>query len=170
MPSRRQRKNFNLNDFLQKREIEKKSLVLATGVFDVLHQEHLAFLQAAKKEADLFLLGIESDKRVRIIKGKDRPIHSEEKRLETILSLGIVDAAFILPEQFEKSADHQALIRKISPEVLAVSLSTPHLKEKKEIIKKYGGELKVVRPHQEGFSSTAIIQSWGKSKKDEVKE
>ncbi len=55
-------------------------IVLVTGVFDLLHQEHVIFLAKAKSGGDLLIVAIESDMRVKKIKGNDRPIQGQADR------------------------------------------------------------------------------------------
>src|SRR5688572_18097608 len=108
-------------ELLEQARKQKKKIVLVTGVFDVLHEEHKRFLEAARKEGDFLLIGIESDVRVRTMKGENRPYFSEEKRKDHLEAWNIANSVFILPEQFSRPADHDALIAQIRPDVLAVS-------------------------------------------------
>lgn len=136
-----------------------QALVLVTGVFDVFHQEHLNFLQKAKAAGDVLLVGIETDERVKAIKGPDRPVNNEQTRLNHMQNIGIVDQAFLLPVDFDDAREHRALLRKIQPDVLAVSSHTPHLEAKREIVQGVGGQLKVVHQHNPKISTTKIIKS-----------
>ena len=136
-----------------------KKLTLVTGVFDVLHQEHQGFLKAAEQLADYLVVGIESDLRVKALKGEGRPINSQEVRKKNLEDLGIADLVFILPEQFSERENHQALIDEIKPDFLAVSEHSPFLDVKREIIESVGGKLVVVRQHNPEISSTKIINS-----------
>jgi glycerol-3-phosphate cytidylyltransferase len=135
-----------------------KVITLVTGVFDLFHQEHLHFLQKAKELGDILIVGIESDVRVRKMKGEGRPIQNQETRLATIQNLPFVDIAFILPEDFSKPADHDQLIKEIHPAYLAVSSHTAHQKEKQAILAKYGGEVKVVLDQNPAVSTTLLKQ------------
>ncbi len=81
----------NLEDFLTHRKQQQKTLTLVTGVFDLLHEEHLRFLQKAKKTADFLLVGVESDLRVRQMKGQNRPLNDQLHRLQNLQKLGIAD-------------------------------------------------------------------------------
>ncbi|MFZ5438330.1 MAG: adenylyltransferase/cytidyltransferase family protein [Patescibacteria group bacterium] len=137
--------------------IEKK--VLVTGVFDVLHQEHINFLLAAKKYGTKLVIGLESDHRVRQLKGKNRPIFNQQQRKKNLEKLAIADKVFILPEKFNTKADHLRLIKKLKPAVLAVSSHTAHLKEKQAIMKEVGGELKIVYQHNPAVSSSKLINN-----------
>lgn len=92
------------------------TVVLVTGVFDVLHKEHVAFLKKAKALGGTLYVGLESDVRVSALKGPTRPVNSEKVRKENIEKLGIADTVFILPEQFSRPEDHRALFKKILSE------------------------------------------------------
>lgn len=134
-----------------------KKKVLVTGVFDVLHQEHFNFLLAAKKYGTELIVGLESDSRVRQLKGDNRPIFSQQQRKKNLEKLAIADKVFILPEKFNSKADHLQLINKLKPDILAVSSHTAHLKEKQAIMKEVGGELKIVYQHNPAISSSKLI-------------
>ena len=134
-----------------------QTVVLVTGVFDVLHQAHQEFLKLARKQGDILIVGLEADKRVRELKGDDRPVNDQQTRLANIE--GLVDAAFILPGDFHLVEKREALIKELKPNVLAVSSHTAHLEEKQRIMELVGGELRVVYDHQPDISSTKMIHS-----------
>lgn len=137
----------------------QKVKVLVTGVFDVLHFEHKNFLKKAKGLGDILLVGVESDKRVREIKGKGRPINLQEKRVESLRNLGIANKVFVLPEKFSESKDHLKFLKKIKPDFLAVSSHTAHLEKKKEIMSQVEGKLVVVHEQNPKISTTKIIKN-----------
>lgn len=157
----------NLDQFLEDRQKRKLSLTLVTGVFDLLHQEHLNFLQAAKKTADLLIVGLESDRRVKEIKGPDRPINEQNRRLANLAEKGIADLVFILPEDFKSSSAHEALIDKIRPDNLAVSAHTSFIAEKRRIMNKFTGKLIVVHEHNPNYSSTRLLRKKKMKEKNE---
>lgn len=131
--------------------------VLVTGVFDVLHQEHINFLKNAKKLGAYLVVGIESDFRVKKIKGEGRPINKQDERKQALQKLKIADEVMVLPEKFETYAEHKRLIEDIKPDFLAVSSHTLHLDEKRKIIEECGGKLVVVHQHNPKISSTQIL-------------
>lgn len=147
----------NLDNFLVERQRLNKSLTLVTGVFDLLHEEHFIFLKKAKNLADLLLIGLESDARVKQMKGPDRPINNQADRLENLQKLGIADFVFILPEQFSKPLDHQALIAKVKPNFMAISSNTLFQAEKAKILAKFSAKLVIVHDFNPDFSSSKII-------------
>ena len=140
-----------------KKKWKDKRVVLVTGCFDVLHEAHKRFLQAAKKEGDVLLAGLESDKRVRQMKGKGRPVNPVKVRLKNLDKLGIADFVFELPENMQDPKMQEKIIQSLGVKVLAVSSHTKHQKAKKLILDKYGGRVKVVMKHDPRFSSTQII-------------
>ncbi|MBT4124363.1 MAG: adenylyltransferase/cytidyltransferase family protein [Candidatus Pacebacteria bacterium] len=137
---------------------QKETKVLVTGVFDVLHQEHKKFLQAAKRAGDYLVIGLESDFRVKKIKGVQRPVFTQDKRKKNLEKWHIADEIFILPSKFGSIKDHLSLIKKVNPDILAVSEHTSHLARKRKILKKIGGEVRVVRNHNPDFSTTKSLQ------------
>jgi len=98
----------NLNKLRQK--FPKKKIILISGCFDILHIGHIGFIEAAKKQADILVIGILSDKFVKKRKGQSRPIFTEMERLKLIVSLEIVDYAFIMDTN-----DVDTVLQELSP-------------------------------------------------------
>ncbi len=132
-------------------------LVLATGVFDLLHAEHIKFLKQAKQAGDCLLVGVETDSRVEKLKGEDRPVQSEKQRMQKLKSANLADAVFLLPKKFDKKENHLALIKLLEPQILAVSERSPNLKQKRNIMQQVGGRVAIVHPHNPKVSTTKII-------------
>jgi rfaE bifunctional protein nucleotidyltransferase chain/domain len=137
---------------------KNKTIVLATGVFDLLHQAHQEFLKKAKKAGDILFVGIETDTRVKQMKGLNRPIENQKTRLKKVSQLQIVDYVFLLPQKFDSPQDHETLIATVKPNILAVSSHTSFLKEKQKILKKYGGKVKIVLKKDESISTTKLVE------------
>jgi cytidyltransferase-like protein len=132
--------------------------ILVTGVFDILHSEHKKLLSAAKKLGGILLVGIETDTRVRRLKGPGRPINPLRLRLKNLQQLGIADQVFSLPKKFNDLNHFRALINQIRPDILAVSASTPNLPSKRRIMKHFAGRVVVVLPHNPYISTTKLIK------------
>lgn len=133
--------------------------ILVTGCFDVLHSEHLKLLRAAKKLGGQLLVGLETDTRVRQLKGPGRPVTKLAARLRALRQLGVADRVFALPEQFNNLNHFTNLIKKLRPDILAVSSSTPNLSSKRRIMEKSGGKVVVVLPHNPEISTTKMLKS-----------
>jgi len=74
-----------------------KKLVATNGCFDLLHVGHVRYLQAARALGDLLVVGLNSDRSVRELKGKGRPITAERDRAEILAALQCVDVVTIFP-------------------------------------------------------------------------
>ncbi|HEX5426304.1 MAG TPA: adenylyltransferase/cytidyltransferase family protein, partial [Candidatus Acidoferrales bacterium] len=68
-----------------------RKIVLANGIFDLLHVGHVRYLQAAKNEADILLVAINSDSSTRAQKGPGRPVMTERARAAVVAALAAVD-------------------------------------------------------------------------------
>ena len=92
---------------------KRKKIVFTNGCFDILHIGHIKYLEEAKNCGDILILGLNSDKSVQKLKGKNRPINTESDRAYILASLEVVDYLVIFQEDtpFE-------LINLIKPDVL----------------------------------------------------
>ena len=91
-----------------------RTVVFANGVFDLLHVGHVRYLQAARKEADLLIVGVNSDASTRSLKGAGRPILTERARASLVAALAAVNYVVIFDE-----LDVNALLREFQPDVHA---------------------------------------------------
>ena len=96
----------------QRRQLDGSTVALANGCFDVLHLGHVRFLEEAAAEADLLVVGVNTDDTVRALKGEGRPMQSAEDRASLVAALRPVDYVTIFSEP---TADQ--LIEKLRPEV-----------------------------------------------------
>jgi D-beta-D-heptose 7-phosphate kinase/D-beta-D-heptose 1-phosphate adenosyltransferase len=69
--------------------------VFVNGTFDIIHRGHIALLDYAKSLGDQLVVGIDSDNRVRLLKGSDRPINSQVERGTLLAALKSVDEVFV---------------------------------------------------------------------------
>ncbi|MCK4729555.1 MAG: D-glycero-beta-D-manno-heptose 1-phosphate adenylyltransferase [Desulfobacterales bacterium] len=130
-----------------------KTIVFTNGCFDLLHIGHIRYLKSAKAEGDVLLVGLNSDRSVRQIKGPARPIVSENERAEVLASLACVD--FIT---FFDEPDPLATIRVLMPDVLVKGADWEEgAIVGKDVVEANGG--RVVRiPVTEGASTSRIIE------------
>ena len=75
-----------------------KKVVFTNGCFDLLHIGHVRYLAAASSEGDLLVVGLNTDRSVRMIKGNNRPIIEQNQRLEILASLECVDYVTLFDE------------------------------------------------------------------------
>jgi D-beta-D-heptose 7-phosphate kinase/D-beta-D-heptose 1-phosphate adenosyltransferase len=137
--------------------LKSKTIAFTNGVFDILHEGHIAVLSQAASFADVLIVGVNSDASVKKLKGENRPINSEDSRALIIASLLMVDAVTIFNEETPIE-----LIRLIQPDVLIkggdYTLET--IVGAKEVLAN-GGRVEII-PVLEGFSTTNIINKISK--------
>jgi D-beta-D-heptose 7-phosphate kinase/D-beta-D-heptose 1-phosphate adenosyltransferase len=130
-----------------------KRVAFTNGCFDVLHAGHVQYLQEARGQADLLVVGMNADAGVRALKGPDRPVNSEDARAAVLAGLQAVDFVTVFTEPTPLE-----LIRAIRPDVLVKGADY----RKEEVVgavfvEAYGGRVHLaeLRP---GFSTTATLQ------------
>ena len=130
-----------------------KQIVFTNGVFDLLHPGHLRYLRHARSLGDALIVGVNSDRSVRAIKGSGRPITAENERAEVLAALTCVDGAVI----FDEDTPHD-LIAALQPDTLVKGADwAEDAIVGRDIVEGRGG--RVVRVAVEpGYSTTAIIQ------------
>lgn len=149
---------LNLYPVLTDFKKNAKKIVLVTGCFDILHSAHEQFLYQAKLAGNVLLVGLETDVRVKILKGKGRPVNSWQKRAQKLAALKTVDYVFPLPENLADPGIQKALIVGIKPSILAVSSHTSFLDQKKTLVEKAGGKLKVVLLQDKNISTSILTK------------
>ncbi len=75
-----------------------RAVVLTNGCFDLLHAGHVQLLEAARREGDLLIVAVNSDRSVREIKGPERPLIPEAERAETLAAFECVDRVVVFDE------------------------------------------------------------------------
>ena len=109
-------KIVKLNDLAQKVNTLRVSghrIVFTNGCFDILHVGHIRYLTVAKSEGDILIVGLNSDKSVKKIKPRHRPIVNQDQRAEVLAGLACVDYVTVFDE-----SDPLKLIKALKPDVL----------------------------------------------------
>lgn len=129
-----------------------KKIVFTNGVFDLLHPGHLRYLTQARGLGDLLIVGVNSDRSVRAIKGERRPITPELERVEILEALRCVDAVVI----FDEDTPH-TIVSALQPDVLVKGADwAEDAIVGRDVVEAHGG--KVVRiPVERGYSTSAIV-------------
>ena len=97
---------------LEEHRRSRRKIVLANGIFDLLHVGHVRYLQAARAEGDLLVVCVNSDASTRKLKGEGRPILTERARAWLVAALAAVNHVVIFDE-----LDVQPLLRELRPDV-----------------------------------------------------
>ena len=93
-----------------------KIVGFTNGCFDILHVGHIKLFQYLKNKSDEVIIGIDSDKRVKELKGPHRPINNERDRKLMLESLSLVDSVLI----FDSADELELLVKTISPDLMVV--------------------------------------------------
>jgi len=149
-------KIFKLPDLLiqiKKWKQQNKKIVFTNGVFDILHQGHIASLCEAASYGDVLIVGLNADSSVKKLKGPTRPVNNEDARALLIASLIMTDAVILFDTDTPRG-----LIIEIMPDVLVKGgdYTIEQIAGAKEVIAN-GGEIKIAKM-VEGISTTAIIE------------
>jgi D-glycero-beta-D-manno-heptose 1-phosphate adenylyltransferase len=134
-------------------KVMNKTVVFTNGVFDLLHEGHIASLSQAAQEGDYLIVAVNGDASVKRLKGDSRPINNENSRALLLASLLIVDAVIIFHEDTPLE-----LIQQILPDVLVKGgdYTVEQVAGSKEVIAN-GGRV-VINGIVEGFSTTGTIE------------
>jgi len=138
---------------IERHRRQKRTIVFTNGCFDVLHRGHLEYLRFCRRQGDVVILGLNSDKSIRLIKGPDRPINNQEDRAALLEAMEMIDYITLFDEPSVLN-----LIKKVRPDVL-VKGEDWAVKGVvgREFVESYGGKVSLA-PLVKGKSSTATIK------------
>jgi rfaE bifunctional protein nucleotidyltransferase chain/domain len=103
-----------LSDILSEHRRAGRTIVFANGVFDLLHAGHVRYLQAARAEGDILVVGVNSDASTKRLKGDGRPILTERARASLVAALVAVNYVVIFDDP-----NVRPLLRELQPHVHA---------------------------------------------------
>jgi rfaE bifunctional protein nucleotidyltransferase chain/domain len=139
-------------DLVARLRAEGKTVVFTNGVYDLLHPGHLRYLYAARAQGDALIVGVNSDRSVRAIKGPARPVHPEQERAEIVAALRGIDAAVV----FDEDTPHE-IIAALQPDVLVKGADWPADQiVGRDLVEARGGRVVLVQV-EPGYSSTNLI-------------
>lgn len=132
---------------------EHKRIVFTNGCFDILHRGHVNFLNLAKAEGDILIVGLNSDESIGRVKGKNRPINSLDDRVAVLAGLQSVDYLIA----FEEDTPVE-ILKILRPEVFAKggTYTIDSLPEA-SLVKQLGGKVTII-PFTTNFSTTRLIE------------
>jgi D-beta-D-heptose 7-phosphate kinase/D-beta-D-heptose 1-phosphate adenosyltransferase len=129
------------------------------GCFDILHYGHVTYLNDARRRCDRLIVGLNRDASIRLLKGENRPVHSEEARARVISALGAVDMVILFGAQ-EEGQDNTPceLLSQLQPDIFfkGGDYTIDQLPEA-PIIMRNGGKVEIM-PIYEGHSTTESIK------------
>lgn len=137
----------------QKLRAEGKKIVTTNGSFDIFHFGHVKLFEECKRQGDILIVGINSDKSVKEYKSPDRPINPENARAGVVVALKAVDYVFL----FDDTTPNRWL-ELINPHVHCNSSEYGENCVEKPILDKIGAKLYLVqRDISDGLSTTEMI-------------
>jgi len=123
--------------------------IWTNGCYDILHVGHIALFEYAKSLGDQLIVGIDSDKRVKELKGKDRPFNCETDRKKMLESIKYIDQVFI----FETQEEMCDILRYNSIDIIVIGDEYKHRQVTgSNIVKEV-----IYFPKITGYSTTSIL-------------
>jgi rfaE bifunctional protein nucleotidyltransferase chain/domain len=128
-----------------RRQVERaraagRTVALANGCFDVLHVGHVRYLEGARAEADLLVVGVNGDDSVRRLKGEGRPVLPAVDRALLVAALRAVDHVVVFAED-----DVSRLLLALRPDVHCKGTDyTPETVPERDVVRSYGGRVAIV--------------------------
>lgn len=147
-----------LKKHLARHRLQGKNIAFTNGCFDIVHAGHVSYLQAAKKENRILIVGLNSDRSVKSIKGPDRPVNKQRARSIVLAALACVDYVIIFDEDTPAR-----LIGSVMPDILIKGADWKGKEVAgRDTVKNNGGRIEFIK-FVPGISSTGIINRMAKS-------
>ncbi|MEW5740311.1 MAG: adenylyltransferase/cytidyltransferase family protein [Myxococcota bacterium] len=132
---------------------EGKTVVLANGVFDLLHVGHVRYLEGAKALGDRLVVAVNSDASARALKGPGRPVIPQDERAELLAALSCTDLIVLFDEP-----DVRGVLRALKPHVHAKGTDyTPDTIPERAEVEAWGGRVAVAGDPKD-HSTSALVQ------------
>ena len=142
-----------LAPILKNRKNLGQKVVFTNGVFDLLHLGHVTYLQEARRQGDLLVVGLNSDASVRRIKGPLKPLLPLTERAEMLMALSCVDYVSFFEED-----DPYNIVKILQPDILVKGGDWALDKIiGADLVQSWGGKVMNI-PVVEGRSTTNLIQ------------
>ncbi len=143
----------DLTPLLEKTRRDNGKVVFTNGCFDILHAGHTRYLEEARAFGDILVVGLNSDKSIKSIKGNKRPIVEEAQRAEVLAALRSVDYVVLFDEDTPAR-----LIETVKPDILVKGEDWSEDEiTGKDFVEACGGRVARV-PLAKGISTTAIVE------------
>ncbi len=133
-----------------------KKVVLVGGCFDILHPGHILFLKKAREQGDKLIVLLESDQKIKELKGKDRPFFSQKERAEVLKGIKYVSQVISLPFM-RRDADYEKIIKSLKPDIIAATYGVSDNYHKERIAHLVGAKIKYVTKIIGDYSTTNIL-------------
>ena len=140
-----------------------KTVTFANGCFDLIHVGHIRYLEAAKRQGDILVVGLNSDNSVRRLKGQERPWMPQRERAEILSAFASVDYIVIFDETTVEN-----ILRRLRPEVHCKGTDyTEDTVPEKEVVREYGGTVAIVGDPKDHSTRDLVHEILRRSKTDD---
>jgi len=137
-----------------------KTIVFTNGAFDILHAGHVTYLEFARRQGDVLVVGLNSDASVRRYKGDRRPVNRQADRAKVLAALECVDYVVVFGED-----EPATLIAELIPDVLVKGADWSHYVSGRDVVEKHGGRVvlaKMVKGRSTSRLIERIVKAYGK--------
>ena len=152
-------RHIDLKERINAHRILGHKIVCTIGSWDMLHIGHLRYLNAAKGQGDILVVGVDSDRSVKFFKGPLRPIIPEGERMEMLSYQDCIDYITLVDDVDEKGNWQYGLIKDLPIDIFIAVEGTDYSEPQKQAIAKHCGELCVIPRQAQSTSSTDIVQN-----------
>jgi len=147
----------DLKKYIDAHKTLEQKVICTIGSWDMLHIGHLRYLIRAKEHGDILVVGVDSDRAIKLYKNPFRPIIPHEERMEMLSYQHCVDYVTLIDDIDEKGKWGYELIKIIKPDIF-VCINESYPEEQKNDIKQYVNELVELSRQAEKTSTTDIIE------------
>jgi rfaE bifunctional protein nucleotidyltransferase chain/domain len=139
---------------------EGRRIAFANGCFELLHVGHVRFLEAARAEGDVLVVGVNSDRAVTGLKGPGRPLLPADARVELVAALECVDYVVIFDE-----ITAEAVLRDLRPHVQCKGTDyTAESVPERAVMEELGGTVRIVGDAKEHSTRDILAEIRKRSK------
>ena len=132
-------------------------IVCTVGSWDMLHIGHLRYLIKAKEQGDVLIVGVDSDRGIKLYKNELRPVIPQEERMEMLRYQDCVDYVTLIDDIDNAGKWQYELIKTIAPDVF-VATQDSYPQEQLDAIKNHSADVVVFPRQAENTSTSDIIE------------
>jgi D-beta-D-heptose 7-phosphate kinase/D-beta-D-heptose 1-phosphate adenosyltransferase len=134
-----------------------QKIICTVGSWDMLHIGHLRYLMKAKEQGDVLIVGVDSDRGIKLYKNELRPVIPQGERMEMLKYQHCVDYVTLVDDIDDKGKWQYELIKVINPDIF-VATQDSYPQEQLDTIKIHSKEVLVLPRQAENTSTTDIIE------------
>ena len=146
----------HVEQLAKKLQEHNKKIVLVGGCFDLLHLGHITLLEEAKKQGDVLVVLLESDEKIKQLKGSNRPLHTQQQRAHMLSALSVVDYIILMPNKTSNEM-YDNLVKTLQPAIIATTRGSDASKYIDKQAKLVDAKVFLVKPI-ENLSTSRILE------------